>query len=72
MVNAESAPLGHGIVLWFEVDDFQQAVAKAKKLKVEVVLEPFINEGPQHWEIWLKDLDGYTVVLSGLDGEINF
>lgn len=20
--------------------------------------------GPNHWEIWLRDLDGYTVVLA--------
>jgi hypothetical protein len=24
--------------------------------------------GPNHWEIWLRDPDGYTVVLASPDG----
>jgi hypothetical protein len=24
--------------------------------------------GPNHWEIWLRDLDGYKVVLASPDG----
>jgi len=26
------------------------------------------NGGPNHWEFWVKDLDGYVVVLSSPDG----
>jgi hypothetical protein len=24
--------------------------------------------GPNHWEFWLRDPDGYTIVLSSPDG----
>lgn len=64
---------GNGVLLWFEVDDFDAAVARAAKLKAEIVLPrhrnpPDHDGGPNHWEIWLRDPDGYTVVLASPDG----
>ena len=66
-------PYGNGVLLWFEVDDFDAAVARAVDLKAKVVLERHRNPpdgtgGPNHWEIWLQDPDGYTVVLASPDG----
>jgi hypothetical protein len=29
---------------------------------------PYGNGDPNHWEIWLRDPDGYTVVLASPDG----
>ena len=60
---------GNGVLLWFEVEDFDAAVVRAKELEAEVVLARHRNPsdgdgGPNHWEIWLRDLDGYTVVLA--------
>ncbi len=69
LVNADAAPPGHGIVLWFEVGDFDAAVARARALDAQIVLEPHVNPAPQHREIWLRDVDGYVVVLAGPDGE---
>ncbi|MEO8029920.1 MAG: VOC family protein [Gemmatimonadota bacterium] len=71
--NQEDRPYGNGVLLWFEIDDFDQAVARASELKAEVVLPRHRNPpdghgGPNHWEIWLHDPDGYTVVLSSPDG----
>lgn len=65
---------GNGVVLWFEVDDFDAAVARAVELAATIVLPPHRNPpdgsgGPNHREIWLRDLDGYTVVLASPDGE---
>ena len=67
-------PHGNGVLLWFEIDDFDDAVARAAELKAEVVLPPHRNPpdgsgGPDHREIWLRDLNGYTVVLASPDGE---
>ena len=68
-------PRGNGVMLWFEIDDFDAAVARAGALAVEIVLAPHRNPpegepgGPAHREIWLRDLDGYTVVLASPDGE---
>jgi catechol 2,3-dioxygenase-like lactoylglutathione lyase family enzyme len=67
-------PYGNGVLLWFEVSDFDAAVARAAELGAEVVLPPHRNPpegpgGPAHREIWLRDPNGYSVVLASPDGE---
>ena len=69
LVDRGKAPPGHGVLLWFEVDDFDAAVARATALAAEVVEPPHVNPNPQHREIWLRDPDGYLVVLASPDGE---
>jgi len=64
-----AAPHGHGVLLWFEVDDFDAAVGRARALGAEVIEEPHVNPAPQHREMWLRDPDGYVVVLASPDGE---
>jgi catechol 2,3-dioxygenase-like lactoylglutathione lyase family enzyme len=64
---------GNGVLLWFEVDDFDAAHARAMELQPEIVLPRHRNPpdgdgGPNHWEIWLRDHDGYTIVLASQDG----
>jgi hypothetical protein len=66
-------PYGNGVLLWFETDDFDGAVTRAAELNAEVVLPRHRNPpdgsgGPNHWEIWLRDPNGYTVVLASPDG----
>ncbi len=68
LVNADASPHGHGVVLWFELDEFDAAVERARQLRAEVVLEPHINPAPNHWEMWLRDADGYVVVIASPDG----
>ena len=70
LVNADAAPVGHGVLLWFEVDDFDAAVKQARELRAQVVLEPHVNPNPNHREMWLRDPDGYVVVISSRDGEV--
>src|SRR4029077_6406545 len=69
LVNANAAPPGHGVVLWFQVGDFDLAVERARGLKAEIVEDVHFNSAPQHREIWLRDADGYVVVLASRDGE---
>ncbi|HMJ56584.1 MAG TPA: VOC family protein [Polyangiaceae bacterium] len=69
LVDGQAAPLGHGVLLWFEVDDFDAAVERARALEAEIVQKPHVNPGPQHREIWLRDPDGYVVVVASPDGE---
>lgn len=71
--DANDKPYGNGVLLWFEMDDFDDAVARVKELNAEIVMPKHRNPpdgsgGPNHWEIWLRDLDGYTVVLASPDG----
>jgi catechol 2,3-dioxygenase-like lactoylglutathione lyase family enzyme len=69
LVNADAAPPGHGVVLWFQVDDFDLAVAGARRLGAEIIEEPHFNPAPRHWEVWLRDPDGYVLVVASPDGE---
>ncbi len=62
-------PIGNGMMLWFEVDDFDAVVARARELKARVVLDVHRNPNASHREFWLSDPDGYTVVLASPDGE---
>ena len=67
-------PYGNGVLLWFEIDDFDAAVERSRQLEAEIVLAPHRNPpegpgGPAHREIWLRDRDGYAVVLASPDGE---
>jgi extradiol dioxygenase family protein len=56
-------PHGNGVVLWFELSDFDDAVARATSMKVDVLKERLWSENG-NWEYWLRDLDGYLVVLT--------
>ena len=69
LVDAAAAPLAHGVVLWFEVEDFDAALKRAHGLGAEVIEGPFVNPAPQHRELWLRDPDGFVVVIAGPDGE---
>jgi len=69
LVNAAAAPPGHGVLLWFQVNDFDVVVARVRALSAEIVQEPLFNPAPQHREIWLRDPDGYVVVIASPDGE---
>jgi len=69
LVNRTAAPPGHGVALWFQLDDFDAAVERARELAAEVVEEPHVNPAPQHKEMWLRDPDGYIVVISSPDGD---
>jgi catechol 2,3-dioxygenase-like lactoylglutathione lyase family enzyme len=69
LVDASAAPPGHGVVLWFQVDDFDAVVERARGLNAEVILEPHVNPAPDHREMWLRDADGYVVVVASPDGE---
>jgi hypothetical protein len=67
------SPHGNGVLLWFELDDFDAAVARAESLNAEIVMPrhrnpPNSDSGPNHWELWLRDPDGYMVVLASPDG----
>ncbi|MEQ8637813.1 MAG: VOC family protein [Gimesia maris] len=61
---------GNGALLWFEIDDFEDAVRRAKDLAVEILDGPLVNPNAQHREIWIRDPDGYTVVLATKYGDL--
>ncbi len=71
--NPADKPYGNGVLLWFEVDDFDSAMARVAEMKANIVMPrhrnpPSGDGGPNHWECWLRDPDGYIVVLASPDG----
>lgn len=76
LISDPDRDVGNGVLLWFgEVADFDGVVTRAKQLNAPIVLAPHRNppggqgNGPGHREIWIKDPDGYTVVIASPDGE---
>lgn len=66
-------PYGNGVLLWFETDDFDAAADRAAAMQAQIVMPKHRNPpsgdgGPNHWELWLRDPDGYMVVLASPDG----
>lgn len=45
------------------------AVQRARGLGAQAVQGPLFNPAPRHRELWLRDPDGYVVVISSPDGE---
>jgi catechol 2,3-dioxygenase-like lactoylglutathione lyase family enzyme len=69
IANPNAKPYGNGVLLWFEVDDFDAVLQRAESLSAEVVLPrhrnpPESDGGPNHWECWMRDPDGYIVVVA--------
>jgi predicted enzyme related to lactoylglutathione lyase len=75
-ISEPGAIAGNGVLVWFgEVSDFDGVVERAAELQATIVKSPHRNppdgegNGPGHREIWLKDLDDYTIVVASPDGE---
>jgi hypothetical protein len=71
--DRDDKPYGNGVLLWFETDDFDGVLARASEMRAEVVIPRHRNPpdgegGPNHWECWFRDPDGYVVVVASPDG----
>ena len=71
--DPDDTPYGNGVLLWFEIDDFDAAMERVSDMRAEIIMPrhrnpPSGDGGPNHWECWLRDPDGYAVVLASPDG----
>lgn len=57
-------PLGNGVAVWFSTDAFDAAVARIRALGAELVHDVHVNPNAHQREIWLRDPDGYLVVIA--------
>ncbi len=57
-------PTGDGVALWFEAEDFAGATGRIRELDPEIVTDVHTNPNARHQEIWIRDLDGYLVVIA--------
>ena len=70
MGNADARPYGNGVLLWFLLDDFDAALTRAGDLGAEILEESHVNPNAQHRECWMRDPDGYVVVICSAAGDI--
>ena len=70
MGNPDTRPYGNGVLLWFQTDELDAALARATALHAEILDGPRVNPNARHRELWLRDPDGYVVVLAGRPGDL--
>jgi catechol 2,3-dioxygenase-like lactoylglutathione lyase family enzyme len=66
----EVKPYGNGVVLWFLEDDIVGAFERAEAHKAEIIQPLTVNPNANHREFWLRDPNGYVVVVAGTYGDI--
>jgi catechol 2,3-dioxygenase-like lactoylglutathione lyase family enzyme len=69
MLRADEPLGGNGVALWFETSEFDSDVERIRTTDADVVEDVHVNPLAQHREIWLRDPDGYVVVLSSPYGD---
>ena len=62
---SEDVPLGNGLLVWFEVADFDAAVERAQRMGAQIERDVHTNPNALQQELWLRDPDGYRVVVAG-------
>ena len=66
LTSPDGAPPGNGLLLFFRVDDFDEALARARSLASAFEQGPGLNPATGTQEFALRDPDGYYVMLSAL------
>lgn len=69
--NPALTPYGNGSLLWFETKTFPAILKRIKATQAVVLEGPLINPNANHLEIWLRDLDGYVVVVASPYGDVS-
>lgn len=64
--SPDRAEPGNGLLLFFRVDDFDEALARARALASQLEEEPQTNPATGTREFALRDPDGYYVMVSAL------
>ncbi len=64
--SPDRAEPGNGLLLFFRVDDYEQALTRARALVERFEEEPRRNPSTGTMEFALRDPDGYYVMISSL------
>jgi hypothetical protein len=64
--SPDRAAPGNGLLLFFRVDGYQQALESARSLVHRLEEEPHLNPNTKTMEFSLRDPDGYYVTISAL------
>lgn len=64
LMSPEAATPGNGLLLFFRVDDFDEALERARALVAHFEEEPHQNPNTGTSEFSIRDPDGYFVTIS--------
>jgi catechol 2,3-dioxygenase-like lactoylglutathione lyase family enzyme len=66
LVSPSHSEPGNGLLLFFRVDDLDEALPRARALVAALEEEPHVNPNTGTKEFALRDPDGYYVMVSAL------
>jgi catechol 2,3-dioxygenase-like lactoylglutathione lyase family enzyme len=66
LTSADIATPGNGLLLFFRVDDYDNALERARVLVTRFEEEPHVNPNTRTREFSLRDPDGYYLTISAL------
>ena len=66
LTSPDTASPGNGLLLFFRVDDYDEALNRARALGEQFEEEPHLNLNTETMEFSLRDPDGYYVTISAL------
>ena len=64
--DPDAAQPGHGLLLYFRVDEFDAVLTRARTLVRQLEQQPNVNPATGTPEFSLRDPDGYYVTISAL------
>ncbi len=67
LTSPEEAKPGNGLLLFFRVDNYDAALARARALVTQLEEDPHLNPATGTLEFSLRDPDGYYVSISALE-----
>lgn len=67
LMSPDEGPAGNGLLLFFRVDDYEQALERARELDDQFAEKSHLNPNTQTQEFSVRDPDGYYVTISALD-----
>ena len=68
--NPESKPYGNGVALWFTCEHVERSYEHAVQAGAEVLEPVHVNLLANHLEFWLREPNGYVVVVAGRYGQL--
>ncbi len=66
LMSPDRSGAGNGLLLFFRVDDFDEALKRARALVTHLEEDPSMNANTGTMEFSLRDPDGYYVTISAL------
>jgi hypothetical protein len=67
LTSPHDAKPGNGLLLFFQADNFEVVLPRARALVSQLVEEPHVNPNTRTTEFSLRDRDGYYVTISALN-----